>query len=292
MTAQRHPKQRQGRRLPVLLYLPNILGYIRIVFAFIGLYYSILHRPIIAILIWVLASVLDLFDGILARRLQQTSQFGILLDIVADNILRSIIYVATCNAASIAYYISTIPITEIDRQPNHWMVSSNSSTTIGIIIISCFIICLEWITMISTQLYTVYQASFVDTAAIPKTTTTTTTSKESSPHWKKIVTTNTGSTTTNRPSRSFGTKEPINEEWWIVQYYFSNNFCNPMGIIGIYGLFAWNLFLYGCYYPVVYEQIPYYNVWMYLAFIGRWLSFVIELKFCYRFVNFMISKED
>jgi CDP-alcohol phosphatidyltransferase len=279
MTQQPYQKQSST---PVLLYVPNLLGYIRILFAFIGLYYSILHQPIIAILMWIFASVLDLFDGMLARLLHQTSQFGILLDIIADNILRTIIYIATCNAASIAYYISTAATAKEETQPNHigQRIVSSHSATIAIILVSCFIICMEWITMISTQLYTLYHAT-VDTEASKKST--------ESPHWKKIVSqTSTTTATTNRRRPS----KKADEEWWIVQYYFSNNFCNPIGMLGIYGLFASNLFLYGCHYPIVYQHIPYYNMWMYLAFLGRLLSLVIELKFCYRFIHYIISRDD
>ena len=282
MAQPQHQPQRS--RTPVLFYIPNILGYIRILLAFVGLYYSILQQPIIAIIIWILASVLDLLDGKIARWLQQTSQFGILLDIVADNILRTIIYIATCNAATVAYYVSALTASiRGEAQPNligHSIVSSHFSTIV-IIIIACFIICIEWITMISTQLYTVYHATAHDTAS----THTSSRSKtgEDSSHWKKLVTNPSTVTTT-------ATDRP--EEWWMVQYYFSNNFCNPMGILGIYGLFASNLFLYGCYYPHVYQSIPYYNLWMYLAFVGRLLSLVIEFKFCGQFIHYMVSREE
>ena len=264
----------QQRRIPVLLYVPNILGYLRIIFAFIGMYYSIVRQPILAIFIWILASVLDLFDGKLARLLQQTSQFGILLDIVADNVLRSIVYIATCNAASVAYYISTT-VTATTHLPHNltvYSVASSQTSIIAITIISCFITCLEWITMLSTQLYTLHHGA--------SNTATNHTSKKAaeSPHWKKVVT-DTGSKTENE------------QEWRFVKYYFSNNFCNPIGILGIYGLFSSNLFLYGCYYPIVYNHIPYYSVWMYLAFIGRLLSLIIELKFCNQFIQYMILKE-
>ena len=262
------------RRTPILLFVPNILGYIRILFAFLGLYYSILQHPVIAILIWILASILDLFDGILARALHQTSQFGVLLDIVADNILRSIIYVAACNAASVEYYVSTTTATATDEST----LSSHSSAmvVVTLIITSCFLICVEWMTMLSTQLYTVYAAS---SSSPSPSSLLNKTKNEETPHWKKSV--------INATDDS-----PQEQEWWIVQYYFSNNFCNPIGILGIYGLFSSNLFLYGCYYPIVYRHIPYYNVWMYLAFIGRLLSLGIELKFCYRFIQFMIQRED
>jgi CDP-diacylglycerol--inositol 3-phosphatidyltransferase len=282
-----HPTQRSSR-IPVLLYIPNILGYIRIIFAFIGLYYSILQRPILAILIWICASVLDMFDGLLARKLQQTSQFGILLDIVADNILRSIIYIATCNAASVEFYVtSTITTETVGTQSIHhiWPLRSvpSPTLTIGIILISCWIICMEWITMLSTQLYSVHQQVIANTVPIHASSSSKPSPEQcvQSPHWKTTVTT----TSTDHSSNE-------THEWWIVQYYFSNNFCNPMGILGIYGLFASNLFMYGCYHPRVYERIPYYHMWMYLAFLGRFLSFLIELKFCSRFIHFIISNEN
>ncbi len=265
----------QQSRIPVLLYVPNILGYLRIIFAFIGLYYSIVRQPIVAIFLWILASVLDLFDGKLARLLKQTSQFGILLDIVADNVLRSIIYIATCNAASVAYYISTTATATTHVPPNLTVhnIASSQTSIIAITIISCFIICLEWITMLSTQLYTLHHAAGDATAHH------TSRKAAESPHWKKVVTDTDG-------------KKQNEQEWRIVKYYFSNNFCNPIGILGIYGLFSSNLFLYGCYYPIVYNHIAYYNVWMYLAFIGRLLSLIIELKFCDQFIQYMILKED
>ena len=111
--------------LPVALYLPNILGYARILLAFWGLYKSFFD-PVEAVLLFILSASLDLFDGILARALNQTSAFGVLVDIAADNILR------TCG----------------------WMAAAlDPEASPSLKLVSAGVICLEWITMLSTQLH-------------------------------------------------------------------------------------------------------------------------------------------
>jgi phosphatidylglycerophosphate synthase len=79
--------------LPVVLYVPNVLCYLRIILAYAGFFYSTTD-PVLTVWIWIVSAFLDLFDGILARKLNQCSSLGILLDIAADNILRSNIWVA------------------------------------------------------------------------------------------------------------------------------------------------------------------------------------------------------
>ena len=80
---------------PVPLYVPNLICYFRIWLSILALYYSKQWSPLTIVSIWVFASLLDLIDGIAARRLNQCSYFGILLDIVSDNILRGSIWLAT-----------------------------------------------------------------------------------------------------------------------------------------------------------------------------------------------------
>jgi phosphatidylglycerophosphate synthase len=107
--------------LPVALYIPNLLGYARINLAFLGLHYS-QTKPVLACLIWIFSASLDLIDGILARALNQCSSLGVLLDIGADNILRT----TTWMAAS--------------AEGSHQLVAA-------------LLISLEWTTMVCTQLH-------------------------------------------------------------------------------------------------------------------------------------------
>jgi phosphatidylglycerophosphate synthase len=113
---------------PVVFYVPNILGYLRILLAFSGLRHALRLHPNKALNTWIAAAVLDLIDGIAARKLNQCSRFGTLLDIVADNILRTIVWIS-----------SMIVATKID--------AISDST----IFLSTAIICLEWTTMLCSQ---------------------------------------------------------------------------------------------------------------------------------------------
>jgi phosphatidylglycerophosphate synthase len=83
----------------VLFYIPNLMGYLRIILAFYGYQFAIQKQHNSALNAWIAASLLDLFDGIAARKLNQCSQFGILLDVIADNILRSIVWMSNITDA-------------------------------------------------------------------------------------------------------------------------------------------------------------------------------------------------
>merc|ERR1719469_44901 len=112
--------------LPIPLYIPNILGYIRIILSFVALWKSSTN-PIQAVVLWILSAFLDLIDGIVARKLNQCSSLGIFLDVAADNILRTSIWVA--------------------------VVKSYKSSSNIMDLISTFIICIEWLTFLSTQIH-------------------------------------------------------------------------------------------------------------------------------------------
>jgi CDP-diacylglycerol--inositol 3-phosphatidyltransferase len=70
----------------VLLYIPNIIGYLRVICTVLSLIFMICYpqRWIVAITLYVLSFVGDLFDGLAARKFDQCSTFGGLLDMVTD----------------------------------------------------------------------------------------------------------------------------------------------------------------------------------------------------------------
>ncbi len=113
---------------PVVFYVPNILGYLRVLLAFRGLKHALRLHPSKALNTWIASAILDMMDGVAARRLNQCSRFGILLDIVADNILRTIVWISSMMAAAKIDAISDITI-----------------------MLSAAIICLEWTTMFCSQ---------------------------------------------------------------------------------------------------------------------------------------------
>mmetsp|Transcript_31839 Transcript_31839/g.64891 ORF Transcript_31839/g.64891 Transcript_31839/m.64891 type:complete len:371 (+) Transcript_31839:71-1183(+) len=116
---------------PVALYMPNILCYFRIIFSFSGFHYSMKQKPIMALHVWTAAAVLDLIDGPAARTLHQCSQLGILLDVIADNILRTVIWISS-----------------IIQSTTYGDTTSSMIYETGFAV---FIICLEWITMFCSQ---------------------------------------------------------------------------------------------------------------------------------------------
>lgn len=118
---QERESKRKSMALPIPLYVPNLLGYARIFLAFLGLHYS-QTQPLLACVLWIVSAFLDLIDGILARILKQCSSLGVLLDIAADNILRTTMWMAASADGS------------------HQLMAA-------------LIISLEWTTMLCTQLH-------------------------------------------------------------------------------------------------------------------------------------------
>jgi phosphatidylglycerophosphate synthase len=115
--------------MPIVLYVPNLICYARILLAFGGLHCSN-SSPVWAVSCWITAAILDLFDGLLARKLNQCSTLGILVDVAADNILRTVVWLSAA-------------------------IQDPSSYSF----VAVFCICLEWLTMACTQLHAVQSES-------------------------------------------------------------------------------------------------------------------------------------
>eukprot|EP00914_Ancora_sagittata_P030376 GHVO01060702.1.p1 GENE.GHVO01060702.1~~GHVO01060702.1.p1 ORF type:complete len:209 (+),score=6.22 GHVO01060702.1:56-682(+) len=87
--------------LAILLYVPNIIGYIRLILLVISwCFYD--SRPSLSICFYCVSAGLDAIDGIAARRLKQTSAFGAWFDVVIDNLGRGMIWCRT-------YHIGFLP---------------------------------------------------------------------------------------------------------------------------------------------------------------------------------------
>ncbi|KAK1157593.1 CDP-diacylglycerol--glycerol-3-phosphate 3-phosphatidyltransferase isoform X2 [Acipenser oxyrinchus oxyrinchus] len=76
----------------VFLYVPNIIGYIRILLLLIG--WWCFNCPPIFVPCYVISIILDGLDGYAARRLNQVSEFGAWLDVVIDNLGRGMLWSA------------------------------------------------------------------------------------------------------------------------------------------------------------------------------------------------------
>ncbi|XP_028276296.1 uncharacterized protein LOC114445432 [Parambassis ranga] len=76
--------------MEVLLYWPNIVGYIRVSLVFAA--WAAYETPAVFVPLYTASVVLDGVDGWLARTLGQTSRFGAWLDVVVDNLGRGMLW--------------------------------------------------------------------------------------------------------------------------------------------------------------------------------------------------------
>ena len=67
----------------IFLFIPNLIGYSRIILAGCSLYFMSYH-PHYCTLLYTLSCLLDALDGWAARRFNQSTKFGAVLDMVTD----------------------------------------------------------------------------------------------------------------------------------------------------------------------------------------------------------------
>ncbi|KUI67872.1 CDP-diacylglycerol--inositol 3-phosphatidyltransferase [Cytospora mali] len=73
------PRSREN----IFIFIPNLIGYVRIVLAISSLYYMPLHPRTCSIL-YSVSCLLDALDGYAARYYEQSTRFGAVLDMVTD----------------------------------------------------------------------------------------------------------------------------------------------------------------------------------------------------------------
>ncbi|XP_031429492.1 CDP-diacylglycerol--glycerol-3-phosphate 3-phosphatidyltransferase [Clupea harengus] len=76
--------------LKICFYVPNIIGYIRIVLILAA--WCAFNSPALFFPAYLTSVILDGIDGWVARRLEQTSRFGAWLDVIVDNMGRSMVW--------------------------------------------------------------------------------------------------------------------------------------------------------------------------------------------------------
>ncbi|KAJ4373152.1 phosphatidylinositol synthase 1 (CDP-alcohol phosphatidyltransferase1) [Neocucurbitaria cava] len=81
--AVRSTKVTQGEQENIFLFIPNLIGYSRVVLALASLYYMPLHPRTCSIL-YSVSCLLDALDGYAARAYEQSTKFGAVLDMVTD----------------------------------------------------------------------------------------------------------------------------------------------------------------------------------------------------------------
>ena len=91
--------------------LPNILSISRIFLVFPIIYLFEYELSFVSLGVFIVASITDYLDGYFARKSNQTSNVGALLDLLADKVFVSILLIwMTFNFESLLILISTILI--------------------------------------------------------------------------------------------------------------------------------------------------------------------------------------
>ena len=67
----------------VFLFVPNIIGYLRFT-ALFAIFPIFRAHPVLTIILYGTSQALDAFDGMAARKFNQCSRFGAVLDMVCD----------------------------------------------------------------------------------------------------------------------------------------------------------------------------------------------------------------
>ncbi len=89
-----------------LAMIPNLLGFTRLGLAPLVLWLVLTAEFEPAFWVFVIAGLTDAFDGFAARRLGVTSEFGRLLDPLADKILMNMTYIALAVVAMIPVWLA------------------------------------------------------------------------------------------------------------------------------------------------------------------------------------------
>jgi CDP-diacylglycerol--inositol 3-phosphatidyltransferase len=77
------PKTAKEPEENIFIFYPNLIGYARVVLAVASLYYMPLH-PRTCSLLYSISCLLDALDGFAARKFEQSTKFGAVLDMVTD----------------------------------------------------------------------------------------------------------------------------------------------------------------------------------------------------------------
>lgn len=141
--------------------LPNKLTVFRIVISFFFLIFLFVSAPgakTVALFLFIIGAITDIYDGKLARKLGQTTNFGILMDPIADKILICSAFISFVQLSPInisawipalivirefsitafrLYALSKGHIIPADRKGKQKMASQSITILLGLIALSC-----------------------------------------------------------------------------------------------------------------------------------------------------------
>ncbi|ODV92143.1 hypothetical protein CANCADRAFT_82729 [Tortispora caseinolytica NRRL Y-17796] len=95
---QKETKQLEANGVSsIFLFIPNIIGYCRVILAG-GALWKMAKHPKVCVVLYGLSCLLDALDGAAARKFDQSTQFGAVLDMVTDR----------CTTSSLICFLCTV----------------------------------------------------------------------------------------------------------------------------------------------------------------------------------------
>jgi cardiolipin synthase (CMP-forming) len=91
-----------------ILTIPNLLSFIRLALVPVFLVFIIVGADLAALIVLVVSSVTDYFDGVIARKFQQVSRLGQLLDPAADRLFIFAALVGLCVRDIIPWWLVVV----------------------------------------------------------------------------------------------------------------------------------------------------------------------------------------
>ena len=88
--------------------LPNVLTVLRMVLIPVFALLYTHDMPHMALCVYVLAALTDALDGFLARRLNQVTSFGKLMDPAADKLMQLTMLICLCSSGHVAWWIPVV----------------------------------------------------------------------------------------------------------------------------------------------------------------------------------------
>ena len=124
------------RHSNVYLYVPNIIGYARLLLVFVSFYYSSSggrtntknHAGFISVFTYLLSFICDELDGRFARKCNQCTEFGAVLDMVTDRLATTGLLIILSNIYSEMQFVC-ISLIFLDIS-SHWL-QMHSQLAIG-----------------------------------------------------------------------------------------------------------------------------------------------------------------
>ncbi|XP_018644896.1 CDP-diacylglycerol--inositol 3-phosphatidyltransferase [Schistosoma mansoni] len=104
--------------MSVFLFIPNVIGYIRIVLLFQACYFMKTNCEL-TLLTYIISCLLDAVDGCAARALNQSTKFGAMLDMIVDRC--STMCLLACLIYFYPSYILLFQFSMIVDIASHWL---------------------------------------------------------------------------------------------------------------------------------------------------------------------------